>query len=214
MPDPECASAAHRARGEGASRLNFALHFVLLVCAAVVYIGVLAHVDLTFPRPVAEHLLFTRAGALHGVALALALRAPPALARRALFVVLAAALAATATHAGLWLSEALGSLGRRAGHELSFHEDVTLAIVLTAALGAVAYGFLVRALWLPRLSRSAPVRIALACIAAMLVMAAALPPEHYLDWFVVLWWFVFSTALWWFCRGRPPDDGPLIEPRG
>ena len=139
---------------------------------------------------------------------------PPALARRALFVVLAAALAAAATHAGLWLSEALGSLGRRAGHELSFHEDVTLAIVLTAALGAVAYGFLVRALWLPRLSRSAPVRIALACIAAMLVMAAALPPEHYLDWFVVLWWFVFSTALWWFCRGRPPDDGPLIEPRG
>lgn len=122
--------------------------------------------------------------------------------RRALFVALSAACAAAATIAGLWLWRGVDWLLARRGGGLSFAAGVTLTIATTAACGALCYGFLVRALWLPQLTRSAPAVIALGCTAAMLVLAAAVHGAKD-EWFVVLWWLSFSAGLWALCRRAP-----------
>ena len=153
---------------------------------------------------------FAAEGALYGLTLALALRAPAQPVRRTLFVALGAAFAAAATIAGLWLWRGVDWLLGRGGGALSFSAGVTLTIAATAACGALCYGFLVRALWLPQLTRSAPVVIALGCTAAMLVLAAAV--HHAGDkWFVVLWWVSFSAGLWALCRRGRVDGAVPVD---
>jgi hypothetical protein len=205
VAEPGALSASLRAEG-GTPRLNFPVHFLLLAGAAILYL--IAH---GLQTSFWDHLPYAKEGALHGLAIAGALRAPPALARRAIFVLCAAALAFAAYVAGAFLADIPRYFLKLLAHDPG--ADTTTWIAMTAATGAAAYGFLVRALWLPQMSRSAPWLIALACAAAMLVLARLLNPDRYTEWYVVLWWFVFSGGLWWFCRQRPAADGALPEHR-
>jgi len=195
-------------------RVDFALHFALLVWVAVLYVTVLRHFDLPAYLSPADLLVFAKEGALHALTLVVAVGPPRALARRVLFVIAGALLAGAAAQAGMALAGMLNRLVHDAGHEFGTRGDDTLAITVTAAIGAAAYGYLARAVWLPRLGRGAPLQIALACTVAMLAMAAGFErPEEHLEWFVVLWWFTFSGGLWRVCRLRPRADGQLRADR-
>ncbi|HYB65881.1 MAG TPA: hypothetical protein VEC59_11555 [Steroidobacteraceae bacterium] len=199
--------------GDSAPRLNFPLHFALLAGLVLLYLRVLARMDLGLGTALGGHLIFAFEGALYGLTIALALRAPAVMARRALFVVLSAACSVAATHAGVWSRDGVEWLLARGGRELSSRAEDTLAIAATAAFGALAYGFLVRVLWLPRLRRTAPLLIALGCTAAMMVLAAAVSAERNLEWFIVLWWLAFSAGLWGLSRWRGPADARIRSSR-
>jgi len=192
----------------GVARVSFPLHFALLAVVAGLYVTVLAHADLAIGAALGGHLIFATEGALYGLTLALALRAPAVPARRALFVVLSAASAVAASHAGVWSRDAVLAHLARGGRTLGSRAEDTLVVTLTAAFGALAYSWLVRAMWLPQLARSAPVLITVGCGAAMIVMAATVASvERHLEWFVVLWWLTFSAGLWWAWRRCTRPDG-------
>ncbi len=181
------------------------MHFALLTAAALLFVKMPSRMDFGLSNVLNGHLLFATEGALYGMTLALALRAPAVPVRRALFVVLGAASVVAATHAGVWSRDAILALLVRG---LSSRAEDTLVITLTAAFGALIYGWLVRAMWLPQLARSAPVLITVGCSAAMIVLAATFSSiQSHLEWFVVLWWFTFSAGLWWACRRRARPDG-------
>jgi len=182
---------------------------MLLGLAALLYVTVLTRLDL----PVAAIMFFSQESTLYALTIALALRPPPALGRRVLFVVLSPLFAAAATYCGSWFRDGVEFLVERGGGRLGSYGEDTLTVAAIAAFGAAAYGFLLRQLWLPELSRSAPILIASACTVVMLVMMRTVSLINSLHWFIVLWWCTFSGGLWWFCREGKGVDGALSKSR-
>ena len=140
---------------------------------------------------------FTLYGALHAASLALSARAGPSLGRRALFVAAAAVLSACLARMGL---HALHASGRLAGLMplVGSHTLTLLAVFATTALGALAYGALIRAVF------GAPLTAARLCIVSLGAAAAACAALVLCQrlhassgpWLAIFWWFAFSGGLW------------------
>jgi len=197
--------------------LNYPRHWVLPVGAsAVLALGLTVQSPWA---PVPDHLfvLFGLSGALHAVAVVLALQAAASWVSRVGFV-------AAAT--GLSIAAPLGGLGLAALLQLNVVITVLVALALASAFGAVSYWLLVRRLWAPFLSRGSLVATIAACELAMLVTALAtnvvpLPRDPLAP---VLWWLAFSVSL--YVAGRrsarldvarhrsalpPLGEGPMIS---
>jgi hypothetical protein len=169
--------------------LNYPRHFVLLAGAsAVLALGLAVHPPWS---PVADRLvvLFGSSGALHAVAVVLALRKAASWRSRVGFVLAATMLSMVAPMGGLGLAALL---------PLSMVITVFVALALASAFGAVSYWLLVRGLLAPFLSRGSLLLTIAACEVAMLLTAlvptvAAIPRDPLAP---TLWWLGFSTSLY------------------
>jgi MFS-type transporter involved in bile tolerance (Atg22 family) len=74
---------------------------------------------------------------------------------------------------------------------------------LSAVIGALAYGILIRLFGFVELTIGSLALIAAACMLAAFVAFFTLAHSHSLGrwWLAVLWWFAFSGGLW-FCDRR------------
>lgn len=169
--------------------LNYPRHFLLLAgAAAVLVLGLAVHLPWS---PVADRLLvlFGSSGALHAVAVVLALRQALAWRSRVGFVLAAMVLAIVAPMSGLGLAALL---------PLGMMTTVFVALALASAFGAVAYWLLVRGMLAPFLSRGSLLVTIAACEGAMLLTAlaptvVAIPRDPLAP---TLWWLGFSTSLY------------------
>ena len=185
--------------------LSFPRHFVLLGCAALLQVMVVGPRHWAVPG-----LPLALQGALHALALVGAVPGAHRLVRRALFVPAAALLAGAAWYAGLWMDVRLDQLWHLSSLD-DFRAVYLRHVALVSAPGALAYGFLVRAFWVPQLRSSDPLAFAGACTAVMVLAAATLEGKE--GWLIVLWWFSFSAALYGLCRRRVSADDGLREHR-
>jgi len=186
-------------------RIWFLRHLVLLECAAILQVTVLGPRDWAVPS-----LPLALQGALHALALVGALPGTRSLARRALFVLGAALLAGASFYAGVWLDSRVDHLWHLSPLD-DFSALYRRSVALIAAPGALTYGFLVRAFWVPKLKRTDPLLIASACTAVMILATATLGEKQ--DWLIVLWWFSFSALLYALCRRRAGVDDAVLEHR-
>jgi hypothetical protein len=178
---------------------HYPRHFAVLAAAAVALI--------TWRRWgfSSEALLptFAISGALHALALGVALRAPVAPLRKCSFVALAAVLAALTLYIGIL------SLALFAGLPASSRLYMTLGIC--SAAGAISYGSLIRLYWMRRFSSRFILGIAAGCTLATL---AALFARRYIPllagwWLAAAWWFAFSGGLCYFDT-RAPGTRPAL----
>lgn len=177
--------------------LNYPRHFVLLVGAAAVLALGLTVQSPWSPVPDRLFVLFGLSGALHAVAVVLALQAEASWMSRVGFVAAATVLSIAAPLGGLGLATLL---------QLNVVITVFVALALTSALGAVSYWLLVRRLWAPFLSRGSLIMTIAACEVAMLVTALAtnvvpIPRDPMAP---VLWWLAFSMSLYVADRRSAP----------
>lgn len=169
------------------SILNYPRHFLLLGC------GSLALVLLTrLPTSlVYDRLwcLFGLSGALHAMAVVLALRSRSLWLSRFAFVVAAAALSMAAPFAGLKVIDLLGLRGIA---------TIFPALALTAAIGAASYWLLVRVLWARFLSLRSLLGAIGSCVVATLIASVATGVVPFLREALLstLWWLAFSASLW------------------
>lgn len=180
--------------------LDYPRHFVLLVgAAALLALGLTVQAPWS---PVVDRLfvIFGLSGALHAVAVVLALRANASWPSRVGFVVAAAVVS---------IAAALGGLGLAGLLHLNLTLTVFLALAFTSAFGAAWYWLLVRSFWAPFLSRGSLLVTIGACVLAALIAALAGGAGHVpRDPFVsVLWWVGFSTSLYVADRRRT-SPGP------
>jgi hypothetical protein len=165
--------------------LNFKRHFAAL--GAAVAIIILA----TAAQLFGDHLLLSFAlyGALHALALSIAIAGQVPL-KRPLFVVLAALLNVAVMYEGIYVFGALQVLAQSA--------RLHTTLGLCAFSGALAYGFLIRGFWFNRFSPRRIAQLAIGClIASQLALFAtdfALVLGNW--WFVTVWWFAYSAGLW------------------
>jgi hypothetical protein len=165
---------------------HYPRHFGVLAAAAVVLI---------LPSRwgfFSEALLptFAISGALHALAVVVALRAPSALLRKCSFVVLAAALSALTLYIGI-LSLALFAV-------LPADARLHMALGICSAAGAMTYGSLIRLYWLQKFSSRFILAIAAGCVLGTFFAFLA---RHYFPflagwWLAAAWWFAFSGGLW------------------
>ena len=176
--------------------LNYPRHFVLLAGASAVLAFGLALQPPWSPAPDRLFVLFGLSGALHAVAVVLALEKTASWVARLGFVLAATVLSIAAPLSGLGLAALL---------HLNVAITVFVALALASAFGAVSYWLLVRSLWAPFLSRGSLLVTIGACEVATLIAALAtsvvpLPRDPLAP---TLWWLGFSTSLYiadW--RGR------------
>jgi hypothetical protein len=177
--------------------IQYARHFALL--------GLLT-AALAVAQPIAGSLgirfEFALYGALHAAALALSMvgGARPSGARRLLFIAAAATLALATARLGLFGLRVVGGLGGSGG------PWVILAVC--AALGALAYGALIRVVlgtpggmvW----SRRSVGATSLGCAAAVSACCAAGRGFHTASPLLLVapWWFALSGGLWLAGRRR------------
>jgi hypothetical protein len=135
-------------------------------------------------------LAFAGYGALHGAALALCLRPRPARWRAPAFVAAASILSGSLARLGLLAAPLLA----RSGVAMA----ASLVVALSAFVGALGYGVLLRCLLRYRLAAGPLVMIAFACVFA--VSAALVLMRQYplggTAWVAILWWLAFSAG---FC---------------
>ena len=182
------------------AHLNFRRHFVLLACALAVVV-ILAQFDIF-----GESSLLPDAaiyGALHALALSGALYSSATLARKSLFILLAAALDVAVLYIGILGAALLSTV------PVGLNVRAYLAVGLCSMAGAICYGLLIRRFWLPELSPRPIVRIALGCLIATLLalLLENLSGLISLSALAAVWWCVFSSGLWVFGRTHPlrPD---------
>jgi hypothetical protein len=166
-------------------------HFMLLAGFSVV-VAVMTRLHLLTDL----NFCFAVYGALHASALVLAIRAGQSLWRRCLFVAIAAALSVMALRIGLLGGHVSGTLPGAAA--------LYVVLGVSAAIGALAYGILIRLFGLVELTVSGLGLIAAGCMLAAFVAFFTLAHSHFLGrwWLAVLWWYAFSSGLW-FCDRRP-----------
>jgi hypothetical protein len=179
--------------------LNYPRHFVLLVGATAVLAFGLSVQPVWAPAPDRLFVLFGLSGALHAVAVVLALQEDAAWLSRAGFVVAATVLSIAAP---------LGGLGLAALLQLNMALTVFVALALASGFGAVSYWLLVRRLWAPFLSRGSLIMTIAACEVAMLITALAttvvpIPRDPLAP---VLWWLGFSVSLYIADRRHTPSS--------
>jgi hypothetical protein len=175
------------------ARLNFRRHYVLLGCALAVIV-ILAQLDIFG----ASSLLPNAAiyGALHAIALTGALDVAATLARKSLFIVLAAALDVAALYIGIFTLDLLSAA------PVGIAARAYLAFGICSMCGAICYGLLIRYFWLPELTPRPIARIALGCVVASFL---ALLLEQSIGFtglwaLAAVWWCAFSVGLWVFWR--------------
>jgi hypothetical protein len=166
---------------------HYPRHFGVLAAAAVVLI---------LPRWgfFSEALLptFAISGALHALAVVVALRAPSTLFRKCSFVALAAVLSVLTLYVGI-LSLALFAV-------LPANARLYITLGICAAAGAMTYGSLIRLYWLQKFSSRFILAIAAGCVLGTFFAFIA---RHYFPilagwWLAAAWWFAFSGGLWYF----------------
>jgi hypothetical protein len=171
--------------------LNDRRHFCLLGCGSMALV-VLTRLpaSLVYDR---FGFLLGLSGALHAIAVVLALRLTSSWLSRLGFVVAAAALSMAApfvglTLVGLTMIDLLGLYGL---------ENIFLALALTSAIGAASYWLLVRGLWARFLSpRSLLVTVG-SCLLATLIASVIIGVVPFLCDILLsmLWWLAFSASL-------------------
>ena len=167
---------------------HYPRHFGVLAAAAVVLI---------LPSRwgfFSEALLptFAISGALHALAVVVALRAPSPLLRKCSFVALAAVLSVLILYIGI-LSLALFAI-------LPANARLYMALGVCSAAGALTYGSLIRLFWLQKFSSRFILAIAAGCVLGTFFAFFA---RHYFPflagwWLAAAWWFAFSGGLWYF----------------
>ena len=146
-------------------------------------------------------LSFAIYGALHALALVLALRARQSLRRMTLFIGVAAALSVMALHAGLAALKLFGVLPGSSG--------LYAALGLAAMIGALAYGISIRRFKIYELRAGELALICVGCAAGAYAAFLTLARFHVLGrwWLAVLWWYAFSIGLW-YCDFRRRGQSP------
>jgi hypothetical protein len=164
---------------------RYALHFGMLAVAVAV-LFLISHWDI-----LSEPLLptFAISGALHAVALVLALRAPAPALRQCLFIVISAALSILTLYIGI--------IGLQLAAALPANQRLNLVLGVCAASGATTYGSLIRLFWMPGISSRSILAIAMGCAAATLLAFSVRSYVPFLGgwWLAAGWWFAFSCAL-------------------
>ena len=152
-----------------ATDLHYARHWLLLGCFTVV-LAVLNRLHL-FDRPFASFAMY---GALHALALVLALRSPKPLCRKCLFVAIAA-----------------------------FLSMVTLCVGIAGRPRALTYGILIRLCWVRTLTWGWLATISSSCMLATFLAFFTLNQFPLLGrwWLAALWWYTLSGGLW-LCEKR------------
>jgi hypothetical protein len=168
--------------------LNYPRHFVLLIGATAVLALGLSVQPVWAPAPDRLVVLFGLSGALHAVAVVLALQEDAPWMSRVGFVVAATVLSIAAP---------LGGLGLAALLQLNMVLTVFVALALASAFGATSYWLLVRRVWAPFLSRGSLILTIAACELAMIITALAttLVPVPRDPLAPALWWLGFSGSL-------------------
>jgi hypothetical protein len=135
---------------------------------------------------------FALYGALHAGALVLALRASQPLWRSCLFIVVAAALSLMTLRVGLFAGHLSGGIPGNAA--------LYAVLGVSAAIGALTYGILIRLFGFYELTLGGLTLIAAGCVLAAFLAFFSLAHVHFLGrwWLAVLWWYAFSGGLW-FC---------------
>ena len=183
---------------ETTNHFRYPRHFLVLTCFCAL-IAVMSRVNLTGSLSVA----FATYGALHASALTLGVRARQSPWRLCLFIAAAAALSVAAVR-GVLLAQPMmnAAPGNVAGYSL---------LGMCAAMGAIAYGILIRWCGLCVLSLGALAVIAVGCMSAALV--ALFTASHSLRlgpwWIAAWWWYGFSGGLWYFDRGHAADSSKI-----
>ena len=134
-------------------------------------------------------LTFACYGAWHGTALALSLRPRQGRVRSLAFVACAALLSGSLARLGLLAASLIAGAG--------VERAVLLVVAVSAFLGALGYGALLRYLLSYRLALRRLVPIAFACVFA--ASAALVPMRQYplsgSAWLAIFWWLAFSGGL-------------------
>ena len=169
--------------------LFYPRHFLLLACFGLL-IGVMSQLQLTGNLSVA----FALYGALHAVALVLAVRRRQEIWSKCLFIGFAAALCVMTFH--------FGSVAREQSAALPGKVGLYSPLGLSAFIGAASYGTLIRLSGICALTIGELAAIAAGCVLAAYVSLFTASHFHFLGpwWFAVLWWFAFSGGLWYFDR--------------
>jgi hypothetical protein len=178
----------------------YARHFVLLAGFSIV-VAVMTGLHLLTDL----NVCFAVYGALHASALVLANRASQSPWRRCLFVAIAAALSVMALRVGL--------LGGHLSGTLPGSAALYVVLGVSAAIGALAYGTLIRLFGFVELTMGGLALIAAGCMLAAFVAFFTLTHSHSLGrwWLAILWWYAFSCGLW-FCDRRQnavPRGAPI-----
>jgi hypothetical protein len=165
-------------------RLRCRRHAELLAAAIL---GVALARLLSTHAPIA--LAFACYGALHGAALGLCLRPRPARWRALAFVAAASILSGLLARLGLLAAPLLAGSG--------VERAALLVVALSAFVGALGYGVLLRCLLRYRLDAGPLAMIAFAC--AVAASAALVLMRQYpvggSAWLAILWWLAFSGGL-------------------
>ena len=141
-------------------------------------------------------------GALHAVALTVAVKSAHPIGQKCLFVAIAAALSV--------LSLRVGILGREISETFHVFVGGYSLLALCAATGAVTYGVLIRIFGMRGLSSRAIAAISVGCAVATLLAALTVSKFRALGvwWPAVLWWHAFSAGLWYAdYRASSPNTG-------
>jgi hypothetical protein len=158
----------------------------LLTCFSVL-LGIMASLRLSSDLSVS----FAAYGALHALAVILALRVPQPLWRKCLFIITAAGLSLITLRVGIMEMRLSGILPGNG----------TLYAVLgfSAVTGAAAYCILIRLFGFYTLSLSSLAVISTGCMLATYVAFFTLSYFHSQGrwWLAVLWWYAFSGGLWY-----------------
>jgi hypothetical protein len=172
--------------------MHYARHFTLLLCIA-------ALLAIIGPSRLVSRIdaAFALYGALHACALMVSLRSQKPLWRQVLFIAAAALLCAATVRLGFYAVRFAGKLP-------GFGAALILLGILSA-LGALAYGILIRRFLKYPLALDALAITSLACMSATLAAFAAATHFRLRNglWVAVPWWFAFSACLWYYGdRGR------------
>jgi hypothetical protein len=179
---------------------SYPRHFLLLACFSVVAASLTQRHFLNDLS-----ISFALYGALHALALTLALRERQANWRKVLFIALAASLSVMILRVGIW--------GVQFFKQFPGHIGFYGLIGMSGAIGAAAYAALIRRLGFYPLPLAAFAFIALGCMLATVVAALALGHFQSLGrwWLATLWWFAFSGGIY-FCDLRWPTARLRTEP--
>jgi hypothetical protein len=184
--------------------ISYPRHFAILGCVAALWIPfatVLDGVDadrLGVLGPTIALCILALVGASHAVSVVAALTAPVSVAKRAVFVVAAATLCVIVSLIAVAAEGRLLKTWGRAYWELIFDSTLPLA----AAVGAVTYGLLLKALLVPGLRLRVLWLAAFLCPVATWIAEKSV--EHFpvlnqrgwgLNWGIYAWWLAFSTSL-------------------
>jgi hypothetical protein len=162
-------------------------HFVALVVGAGVLWGV-TQLDL-FREPFVP--TFALNGVLYGAALALTARGKHTLLHRLLFVGIGTVLSVATLYVGIAGMQLFAVLP--AGIRL--YE----VLALCAAVGALAYGMLIRTFWIPGIAPRAILLIGVCCTASAVLALWVRGFVAGFDawWLTATWWFTLSGALYY-----------------